>query len=90
MLEAEGAEGGAGLWPALNGPAAPGRLRPAHGSSHTSLDEIYSPTSETNLLETTEYLSHCFLAQKSDVYMEKYRQLLTSWCYNTQTCHSTP
>lgn len=80
-LEAEGA-GGAGVWPARNGPAAPGRLRPAHGSSCTPPDEICSSTSETNLLETTEYLSHCFLAQKSDVCTEKYRQLHTSWCCN--------
>lgn len=51
-------------------------------NAHPIPVKICSSTSETNLLETTEYLSYCFLAQKSDVCMEKYRQLHTSWCCN--------
>lgn len=50
---------------------------------HLWLMKICSSTSETNLLETTECLSHCLLAQKWDVCMEEYRQLHTSWCCNS-------
>lgn len=69
--------------PAARGPSAAWRAQAQHPvSSQPFLAKICSSTSETNLPETTQYLSHCFLAQQSDVCMEKYRQLHTSWWCN--------
>ena len=69
--------------PAVREPSAASWAQAQHPtSSQRFLAKICSSTSETNLPETTQYLSHRFQAQKSDVCMEKYRQLRTSWWCN--------
>ena len=69
--------------PAARRPSVAWRAQAQHPrSSQPFLAKLCSPTSATNLPETTQYLSHCFLAQQSDVCMEKYRQLHTSWWCN--------
>ena len=65
-------------------PAGSGR---AHHRVPSLPGKSCSSTSETNSLETTEYLSRCLLVQKSDVCVERYRQLHPSWCFNVQMRH---